>query len=394
MLRRSHKKTRKGSKCEECRRRHIRCDQQRPSCINCQNSDRICTYRSVDQPRAVEARSTSRTSSGNHTSPHPGEEASREPPPLSSVPARAPDNSLVNVAHLELFHHFTQSTFLFIDKDTAFTDQLKRTVLSNAFSKSYLMHGILAFAARHISTQVVPERSRSYLDQSTRLQTWAVANFNPAPREPDHDTCVALFLFSSLICIHGLADISLLSLDPEPFFIRFGQFFGLQRGVRTVIVDHWSRLRESEIQTLFQWCELLALRNGRGSECDAIRQLVTHSTDLSPAAAEACHLAIEQLQFILDEHIPGHPVPAHQVYATLAWPLLISEKMIDLLVLRRPAALIILAHYGLTLHFCCRDMWMVGQVGKHIVHAVSGYLGSRWASWLQWPCEAVGVEVL
>ncbi|KAI1748419.1 hypothetical protein F4782DRAFT_357350 [Xylaria castorea] len=390
MLRRSHKKTTKGSKCDECRRRHIRCDQQRPSCINCRNSDRSCTYRSVDQPRAVEALSASSTS-GNHTPPH-SEEASREPPSLPSPSARTPDDSLVNIPHLELFHHFTQSTFLFIDKDTAFTDQLKKTALSNAFSTPYLMHGILAFAARHISTQVVPERSRSYLNLSTRLQTWAVANFNSAPQEPDRDTCVALFLFSSLICIHGLADISPLHLDPEPFFIRFGQFFGLQRGVRTIIVDHWSRLRESEIQALFPWCELLALRKGQGSECDSIRQLVTQSTDLSPTAAEACHLAIEQLQCILDEYT-GRPVLAHQVYATLAWPLLISEKMIDLLVLRRPVALIILAYYGITLDFCCRDMWMVGQVGKHIVHAVNMQLGSRWASWLRWPCEAVGIEV-
>ncbi|RYC58400.1 hypothetical protein CHU98_g7809 [Xylaria longipes] len=307
-------------------------------------------FGSVDHPRPVEARSTSSTPPSNHT------------PSLSSLSARAPDESLVNIAHLELFHHFTQSTFLFIDKDTAFTDLLKKTAISSAFSNPYLMHGILAFAARHISTQVVPERSRYYLDQSTRLQTWAVANFNPAPREPDRDTCLALFLFSSLICIHGLADIALLNLDPEPFFIRFGQFFGLQRGVRTILVDHWSQLRESEIQTLFQWCELLALRKGRGSECDAIRQLVTQSTDLSPTAAEACHLAIEQLQSILDEYIPGHPVPAHQVYATLAWPLLISEKMIDLLVLRRPAALIILAYYGVTLDFC--GMWMVEPVDE------------------------------
>ncbi|KAI0545328.1 hypothetical protein F4679DRAFT_481137 [Xylaria curta] len=394
MLRRSHKKTRKGSKCDECRRRHIRCDQQRPSCINCQNSDRTCTYRPVAQTRATAAPSASSTSSSNHTPPHSEEASRRELPSLSSLSAaRSPDGSLVDISHLELFHHFTQGTFLFIDKDTPFTDQLKKTAVSNAFSSPYLMHGILAFAARHLSTQVAPERSRSYLDQSTRLQTWAVANFNPALREPDRD-CVALFLFSSLICIHGLADISPLNnLDPEPFFIRFGQFFGLQRGVRTIIVDHWSRLRESEIQVLFQWCDLLALRKGQGSECDALRQLVTQSTDLSPTAAEACQFAIEQVQYILDEYSPDHPVPAHLIYATLAWPLFISERMIDLMVLRRPAALIIYAYYGMTLDLCCRDLWMVGRVGKHIVHAVNRFLGSNWASWLRWPCEAVGIEV-
>ncbi|TGJ83621.1 hypothetical protein E0Z10_g5150 [Xylaria hypoxylon] len=234
------------------------------------------------------------------------------------------------------------------------------------------MHGILALSARHISisTQISPERSRHYLNQSTKLQTWAVTNFNPAPPKPSQDTCVALFLFSSLICIHGLADIALLDLDPENFLIRFGHYFELQRGVRTIVGNYWSRLEESKIQQLLQWCELATLRKGQGSECDSIRQLVAQSADLSPEAIEACHLAIEQLQCVLDGCGPHQSIPVHCVYLTLAWPLLVPEKLVDLLVLRRPAALIILAYYGVTLDLC-RNLWVVGHAGKNIVHAIN-----------------------
>ncbi|KAI0910879.1 hypothetical protein F4823DRAFT_623968 [Ustulina deusta] len=361
MLRRSHKKTKKGTKCEECRRRHIRCDQQRPSCINCQTSDRVCIYRPTGQPRAVDASLSSNTSS-NHDTP---------PPP----PSRTPDDSLVNIVHLDLFNHFIQGTFLFIDRDTTFTDQLKKTALSSAFSNPYLMHGILAFSARHISTQVFPERSHFYLNQSTELQAWAVANFNPAPREPDQDKCVALVLFSSLICIHGLTDIAPLNLHPEPFFIRFGHYFGLHRGVRAIIGDYQSRLKGSEIQHLVEWCKLRALEKGQGPECDA------------------CHHAIELLQFVLDGCTPHQKMPVYCVYLTLAWPLLVDEKLVDLLVLRRPVALIIFAYYGVILDLC-RDLWMVGQAGKQIIHAVNAYLGSNWASLLRWPCDAVSIETI
>ncbi|KAJ8125971.1 hypothetical protein O1611_g7667 [Lasiodiplodia mahajangana] len=399
MLRRSHKKTKKGSKCEECRRRHIRAssktinvtgDKHRRS--PCTGSDRVCTYGSIGQSlgQSPTTPPRGRPNATNNT-----------PPPLSQPPAppspgslgRLSGDSLVNITHLELLHHFTQGTFLFIDRDAAPTDRLKRIALSSAFSNLYLMHGILAFAARHMSTQVAPERSSHYLGQSTELQTWALANFNPAPPEPDQNACVALFLFSSLTCLQSLADMAAPGTDPEPFFIRFGQSFGLQRGVRTIISDHWSRFAGSEIQSLLEWCELASLRKGQGSECKAIRELVAQSTGLSPAATEACHVAIEQLQCIFDEYSVHRLMPTHGIYLTLAWPLLVPEKMTDLLVLRRPVALIILAYYGVTLGLI-RHLWMVGQTGKHIVHAIDTYLGLSWASWLRWPREAVGIEAL
>ncbi|KAI0424513.1 hypothetical protein F5Y09DRAFT_138504 [Xylaria sp. FL1042] len=395
MLRRSHKKTKKGSKCEECRRRHIRCDQQRPSCINCRNSDRVCIYGLIDQRRAADASSSTLNTSSNENiplalAPQQGE-TSQDSPPSHNSSARALDDSFVNIAHLELFNHFIQGSFLFIDRDTTFTDHLKKTALASAFSNPYLMHGILALSARHMSIQASPERTHHYLNQSTKLQTWAVANFNPAPPEPNQDTCVAILLFSSLTCIHSLSDISSLNLDSEPFLIRFGHYFGLQRGVRTVMSDHWSRLEESELQNLVEWCGLATRRKGQGSECDSIRQLVTESADVSPSALEACHLAIEQVQCILDECNPHQLMPVHCVYLTLAWPLLIHDKLVDLLVLRRPVALIILAYYGATLDLC-GGLWMVGQTGKQIVNAVNMLLGPEWASLLRWPCDVVNVK--
>ncbi|KAI0508708.1 hypothetical protein F5B22DRAFT_620060 [Xylaria bambusicola] len=402
MLRRSHRKTKKGSKCEECRRRHIRCDQQRPSCINCQSSERVCTYRSTAQSQAVETSSAPVPSSNNRTPSVPspqqhGEATQGSPSQLGLTQshgslARSLDDPLVNVFHLELFNHFIQGTFLFIDRDTSFTDQLKRTVLSSAFSTPYLMHGILAFSARHLSTKVSAERSHYYLDQSTTLQTWAVTKFNPAPPEPDQDICVALLLFSSLLSVQGLADLApLVHLPPEPFFIRFGHYFGLHRGVTTIIGDHWPRLRESELRDLVEWCQLSALTKGLGSECDGVRKLVAQSTDISPSAAEAYRHAIEQIQCILDGHRIGQPLPVYHVYLTLAWPLLVHEKLVDLLVLRRPVAMIILAYYGVALDLC-QDLWMVGHIGKRLVRAIAEHLGPDWAEYLQWPCDVVGIS--
>ncbi|KAI8631900.1 hypothetical protein F5Y19DRAFT_378619 [Xylariaceae sp. FL1651] len=402
MLRRSHKKTKKGSKCEECRRRHIRCDQRRPGCVNCHNADRHCTYKDHTGTTGA-TKQPSSTRSPSSTSPHRADLTITSPPPVSGPSTynrlaqglgQRSNSPLVNMVHMELFSHFIQGTFLFIDKDLDIMIQLKKTALQSALTAPYLMHEILAFSARHLSTQVDPGRSQYYLNQSTELQTWALAHFEPAPPEPDQENCVALFLFSSLLGTHALADLPLLDIDPEQLFFRFGQYFSLHRGVKTISDEtrYRSLLRESEIHPMLQWCESISLKKGRGSECDSVRQLVIQSNDLSLAATEACHLAIEHLQCVFDECSTHRPIPAHCVHETLAWPLLVSEKIVDLVILRRPVALIILAYYGVTLDFC-RDLWIVGQTGKHIVRAVTKYLGPDWISWLHWPCEVVGIQI-
>jgi len=70
--------------------------------------------------------------------------------------------------------------------------------------------------------------------------------------------------------------------------------------------------------------------------------------------------------------------------------MLVSQRFVDLLVLRRPEALIILAYYGVALHTC--NLWIIGDTGKDIVNAVNNYLAPRWDSWLRWPCESVGIK--
>ncbi|KAI1266974.1 hypothetical protein F5Y18DRAFT_353440 [Xylariaceae sp. FL1019] len=246
MLRRSHKKTKKGSKCEECRRRHIRCDQRRiGGCLNCHNADRICIYTrdQIGPPSASSTSSTSPSSQGLTPPCNSSAPAVTRPPRPSStssivIPSSVPLDSarpaltprghprdhlhppLVNMAHLELFDHFRNSPVFFIESEHEVLDHIKKSILTRAFSSPYLMHEVLSMSARHLSTLVAAERAIYYLDQSTELQTWALAHFDPAPAEPNEEKCVSLFLFSSLLGIHALADLTLVRLEPEAFFIR------------------------------------------------------------------------------------------------------------------------------------------------------------------------------
>ncbi|KAI0150675.1 hypothetical protein GGR57DRAFT_471169 [Xylariaceae sp. FL1272] len=367
MLRRSHKKTKKGSKCEECRRRHIRCDQRRiGGCLNCQNADRVCTYRDqIAAPPSASSTSSTSPSSQGLTPPSISNTPSVARPPQTSsssstvAPLSVPFDSarpaltprhhprdhlrppLVNMIHLELFDHFRKSPVFFIESEHEVLEHVKQSILTRAFSSPYLMHEVLSMSARHLSTLVAPERASYYIDQSTELQTWALAHFDPAPAEPTEEKCVSLFLFSSLLGIHALADLTQMHLEPEPFFIRFGHYFGLHRGAKTVGEDYSSILLQSELRPLLEWGGRIMSVKGQGPECDSIRRMVSESTTLSPNSAEACHSAIDNLQVVLDKCIPGQPMSTGNMYRILAWPLLIPEKVVDLLILRRPEALVV-----------------------------------------------------
>ncbi|KAI0403787.1 hypothetical protein F4802DRAFT_598790 [Xylaria palmicola] len=402
------------------------------NCINCQNSDRVCTYRAADQTRAAASTappapsgsSATATSPDNHATPPEQQQQQQQRdspgPPYSHPQSSAPvgddggDPPLVDAAHLELFLHFVQGSFLFISRDTPATARLKDTALRGAFAAPCLMHGILALAARHLaaSPETPPARAPSYIAQAARLQAWAVGHFRPGsgPGRPedehgDPNACAAPILFAGLVCAHGIADLALPGAEaeeeeaPERFLIRLGQCFALQRGARALLDEHRAGLAATDVGALLlPWCQRVALARGRGGECEAARRLLARDAELSLAGTEACRVAVEALQCVLDEMEMGTGpggrdwlVPVHCIYVTLAWPLLVPEKMMDLLVLRRPVALVVLAHYGATLDLCCRDLWLVGRAGRRVVCAVREYLGPTWAEWLRWPCEVVGV---
>ena len=70
------------------------------------------------------------------------------------------------------------------------------------------------------------------------------------------------------------------------------------------------------------------------------------------------------------------------------WPINLSGEFTDLLSMRKPEALIILAHYAVLLHHR-RRVWLVGNVGGILIQEISKFLGTFWKSWLDWPNEVI-----
>ncbi|KAM5345818.1 hypothetical protein ACJ41O_011679 [Fusarium nematophilum] len=94
-LRRAHRKSRNG--CYECKRRHIKCDESRPSCSNCVVSERSCAYpatatsAAAQTPAAAAAATPSPVPS--HSQPPSGPSRSNTGN-ASNSQAQSPDDSI------------------------------------------------------------------------------------------------------------------------------------------------------------------------------------------------------------------------------------------------------------------------------------------------------------
>ncbi|KAK0379496.1 hypothetical protein CLIM01_03141 [Colletotrichum limetticola] len=372
MLRRQHKKSRKG--CTECKRRHMRCDEQRPTCFNCIKADRLCSFGEEPYIR------------GHDVSPRSNHHSARTPPDFQ--PNGDPD--AVNMLHMELLLHFSFDVYV-----PEFDDNLGRPatelVLDIAQEAPFLMQGVLAMSARHLSI-IRPEKSALYLNQAVRLQTRAIEMFNMTHHEEGRSTCVARLLFSSVLGRHILADVLRDDgLDFPSFLNRFTHGVRIHGGVKAVAAQQdWVSLLETEFGPLMTRGLAADMYDKTIEPNEALQSLITQSSNLDEEERSACEMALRLVDTGLhDLRDPTRVECGRRMMFT--WSIMLSDRYICLLERQAPEALVILARYSMFLHFG-RSFWQIGEAGPHLLHAISAHLGPMWQPWLSWPEEIHDVE--
>ncbi|GFF68415.1 hypothetical protein IFM47457_02054 [Aspergillus lentulus] len=380
MPRRAHKKSRNG--CLECKRRHIKCNENRPICSNCTVSERVCEYginvfkvtRPVDSPNCSAASAslspaTNLPSGRSSLSPNPG----------------TPQDAPVNMLHMELFYHLHTETFPELDRGKHADHFL--SIMPQLLKAPYVVNELLAFSALHLSTKH-PERQEYYRTHAAQLQTHALTNFKETDLEVNQETCVPMFLFSGILGLHTLCDVLVYrDNDFDQFVDKFVQCFRLHRGVRAICGKSWDMLHQSVLKPLLTDGASLYQFDGRlGAGCEKLLHLV-QAAKLGATLTDIYKQAIEHLQTSTNALMAAGSL-AGSSHGSIGWPVLVSPEYIDLLLQRRPEALVILAHYGILLH-SCRDSWMFGDGGRFLIESIRDFLGPDWTEWLEWPIKAL-----
>ncbi|KAF1829542.1 putative C6 finger domain protein [Decorospora gaudefroyi] len=401
MLRRSHKKSRDG--CLQCKRRHVKCDENRPRCRLCILSDRKCSFASLS---TGDASSQSMSPGDTRWTPPAGVQDStplepivlvnREPRNRRTINDRPLDvDEPINLLHTELLVHALLNDDMF--SFAIGFEKFHRAGLAIGFEKAlkapYLMHQVLAFAACHLA-HLNPERSIYYRHQAVEMQTRAVSIFNAAQVQVDQSNCVPILLFSSMLGQHLLAD-TLARRDPggiDSFITHYVQCVEMHRGIYTIATSAWSMLMETELEPILSMSKSLTSRQPNGEDTAQVSALVESIDSMGEEEKQACRTAIHYLQIGLDAAQVEDNSPISRYQMICEWTMLVPPLFTELLASKRPVALIVLAHYAVLLHYG-RHLWQVGDSGRYILHIIGTYLETGWDHWLEYPRERVLQDV-
>ena len=168
-------------------------DERPPQCSNCVRRQITCDY----APRVV-----SRISPGGQpsstTSPVSTTTPSSLPPTSPSVPS--PGNGTLDLADLELLHHYTTSTYKTLPSRAA-PDQRELwqiQVVQLGLEHEFLLRGILAVPTLHLA-YLLPMRRESLTLHATTHQSVALRLFHEALDRVNTSNCVALEGDSGLV---------------------------------------------------------------------------------------------------------------------------------------------------------------------------------------------------
>ncbi|KAH8655811.1 hypothetical protein BX600DRAFT_470367 [Xylariales sp. PMI_506] len=397
-----HTKSRSG--CKACKFRRIKCDESRPACVKCSQAGRACSF--VDAaPRLpmrklpVQQRPLSSPGPGTGPGVHIVLDldvtkcTSTALEPLASE-VQGLTTPQYAALHLQLLFYFEHDLSQYMAKTHLNVGALLNLFIREAMTSAYLMDEVLAYAAAHRSTveKDVGWR-RFYRNEATRLQTRALAGYNASPRDVTEDTCLHMFLFSSLMCHHILFDVIWESTSPlEAVLDGLVDSIGVHRGLNAVTARAWPMFSEDRMQLFLQSClrndEALKIRASGGDCRELLERLATGALDAS--SLEAHYKAVEILQGILDRLCSSVPLERHMLNAVQDWLINVPVEYMQCIKQRRPEALAVLAHYAVVLHLAA-SYWFVGDLGKRLVYLISRHLGPAWADWLRWPSQIVGL---
>lgn len=307
-------------------------------------------------------------------------QSAKSPSPLPSLPD-------MNLAYLELMHHYSTSTArTFHD----FGDGGKRwevIVPSQAQSYEFLMHALLGVSALHIVHLRGRDSSTSqYLSRAHAHHAEALALFRSSVTDitPMNGAAVAAFSCLFLVFSCGTAQLSdtLPNQDPIDILLTIVGFFRTYWKL-FVSTTQWldapspqaspsPPMPEPDLSGVKENAAMRAL--------DELLRINTSSSDDEVCKA-IYHGAIIQMQRSLDS---GSALPR------FLWPLTVSDEYLTLLEQRQPMALIILAHgCTLTKELPCR--WFIHNWITHITNSIARQIDVPWRPTMRWPLEQCGL---
>ncbi|KAH7024185.1 hypothetical protein EDB80DRAFT_699290 [Ilyonectria destructans] len=344
-------KSRKG--CQSCKARKVKCDEQRPSCLNCIKRGTRCDF-------------------------------------LTSQTPTTPSVTTPNL-ELELLHHFTVSTSSTLTTEPQVRDLWRVLVPQIGFSTRYILDGVFGLAGLHMG-RYNPGRRDQLLSQATHFHTLSLEQALPlipaiAPQNSSH-----LFLFGVLTLLFCLArpkredDMLVMGngVIPEWLYLLRGMdaLIEAERGIKSSPVSLIYRTSDDGFGF---WKTHSPEDNESLNQLESkIRSLTSQNARKQAVLLEAVD-ALKRSYTFSSKRFSEHD----QLRGFYTWLFEISDQYLELLKDADSEALCVLAYFSVLLKQLERYWWLEGW-GVHLIRRIYMLLDDEYRLLIRWPVEEIG----
>ncbi|KAK9459484.1 uncharacterized protein V1516DRAFT_687231 [Lipomyces oligophaga] len=374
MTRKSHKNSKTG--CMQCKRRHVKCDENHPRCLNCRAIGLKCAYKngarlSVGEEQQISQKYELCLAIENgylRSSDFPMQ-------PLKDI----------NVLHLKLFHHFFAKIAFFFWSAPGDESIYQDIIVDTALKHPHLMEGLLGFSALHMSEHT-PELQDYYRGIATSYYNSALSSLKERLGYIDESSSIAVLLLSNLIGAHSFREVfaSISNTTYSDFLKNMIQLINLQHGIRAIIVPWWQWFWSSELGPIIRNSHEFRMRSTRlnGSDTEMLKQFIL-SREMQERPRQIYLKEIQNLQIDYNQLRLNADGTSGSVHGLFTWLITVSNEFILLLQADQPDALLIFSFYGVILHHY-RNFWLVQDAGRILVNFVIDRLGLDYSPCLRW----------
>ncbi|KAJ9604160.1 hypothetical protein H2200_011683 [Cladophialophora chaetospira] len=401
-----HRKNRHG--CNECKRRRKKCDELRPVCGICTRLGLSCSY-----PPALSS-TTLHTRSDNLPATQPAPSLDIVDPWHQAVLGL--QSQYIEINDLQLTHHFTTTASANFTTIPGLYPLRSLNISEIAPQYPFLLHGVLATSALHLDATKLDDTDSGHALYEAKARSHlqlALSSYIRQLNMIDAGTCHFVFAFSVTLAglSYGFLDSGLQKhdLSPEALIKSLTDIFDQLIGAVTVanaadtyttayfsqpfIPPFQPALRDADVEIEREVQEALSRLSVAFEEPRQIG--AGESATRVPAdIASTCRSAIGELYNAF--RCLGRAEPDN-FCGVLGWPAFVDSAYISLLKAYHPAALIVLAYYGVALHSLGYTWWLRG-LGRAVVKSAATMLeasqAGEWADLLQWPLNGTAAPIL
>ncbi|OAX85449.1 hypothetical protein ACJ72_00174 [Emergomyces africanus] len=400
----SHNKSRRG--CVNCKKRHVKCDEQGPPCANCVVRKTNCAYQLPEAKPSVakKKRATialaklSPDDSLNNARNRLPEEASdlssglflRSPPrssqmiqPCTSYLAFSSTPESNRLLEMELLHRWTTRTWMGLYSIPADEPYMQILLPRAALKDGYVMNSLLAAAAIDLALSSNESASATYLCAALEYSNKASAGFRSQLENINQDN---LHLLYHLAALSALMHFVLPSTQ-QTTLERVDIIFDLMLGACSIAAYNLKWLTDAPCSSrdilnyeplsmeILDSDTIVALQKlsivSRQIQVPVSKHSTIFGTEEAPLASEEYVITIAQLKYCFAEDACGRIKGYFLSMVSLG-----GRGYASAVKSREPMALFMLMYFGVLLDRAGRDYmsWWVGMSGRELVEEVSDIL--------------------